>query len=326
MTPMLPRFLALLALAAGPALPAAAAPAPPALPSPPAARAGTVTTTSGPLPSDGDKDAARFKAQVFSLYQSATHGKNREAQRKLGEIYLQGLGGLPSDPLEAAKWFHMAALGGDPQSQVRLATMYKDGIGVSRDAAEAARWLTQAAKRGDRDGLWGLSTLYAQGLGVPKATEKAVRLAEQAARKGEVQAQLYLGRYYLSGQRVADAARAFRAAADQGDVEGQYQAILLYTSGALFGSGYGRINYAEGLRWVEKLARRGNPMAQAGLGLVAENQRKDKLSAYAWYALAAGQGHPEAKLRLTALKEQMSPGEVLQAERLAASWWNPTPH
>lgn len=288
----------------------------------PALAGAAVTTTSGPVDKDGD----RFKAQVLSLYQSATRGKNREAQRKLGEIYLQGLGGLSADPLEAAKWFRMAALAGDTRSQVRLATLYLDGKGVPQDPAEAARWLARAAEKGDRDALWGLSTLYAQGLGVPKAAERAVRLAEQAARKGEVQAQLYLGRYYLSGQRVAQAARAFRAAAEQGHVEGQYQAILLYTSGALFGSGYGNLNYAEGLAWVEKLARRGNPMAQAGMGLVAEHQRKDKVMAYAWYALAASQGHPDAQLRLTALKSGMGPSERRQAERLSASWWNPKPH
>jgi TPR repeat protein len=49
-----------------------------------------------------------------------------------------------ADPVEAAKWFRLAADQGLAGSQSTLAMMYEKGVGVERDAAEARKWRDQA--------------------------------------------------------------------------------------------------------------------------------------------------------------------------------------
>ena len=59
-------------------------------------------------------------------------------------LYLEGQL-FPQDYARAAELFRGAAQAGNPEAQYALATLYKDGRGVSKDMAQAARLLASAA-------------------------------------------------------------------------------------------------------------------------------------------------------------------------------------
>jgi localization factor PodJL len=56
-----------------------------------------------------------------------------------------------SDYATAAKWFTLAADFGLADSQVNLAILYQNGLGVPQDLTRAYKWLALAGRGGDRE-------------------------------------------------------------------------------------------------------------------------------------------------------------------------------
>lgn len=93
------------------------------------------------------------------------------AQDRLGSIYYSGQG-VRQDYAEAAKWWRIAAEGGDSSAQLSLAGMYQKGKGVKQDFAEAAFWAAVAG--GD---FWNDDYYKRRGLATEQilATKKRVK-------------------------------------------------------------------------------------------------------------------------------------------------------
>ena len=73
---------------------------------------------------------------------------------------------------EAARLYRKEAELGITASQVNLAFMYLDGIGVAPNAQEAANWFLKAAGQGNAEAQQNLGVLYQQGkLGAPNPIE-----------------------------------------------------------------------------------------------------------------------------------------------------------
>lgn len=68
---------------------------------------------------------------------------NADAQFKLANVYLQGLG-VRRDPQQAFYWMQQAAHAGDPYAQQALGFFYAQGIGTAVDAERAQYWQAQA--------------------------------------------------------------------------------------------------------------------------------------------------------------------------------------
>ena len=66
-----------------------------------------------------------------------------------------------SDYATAAKWFTLAADFGLADSQVNLAVLFQNGLGVPKDLTRAYKWLALAARGGDREAEGGLSQVKA---------------------------------------------------------------------------------------------------------------------------------------------------------------------
>ena len=96
-------------------------------------------------------------------------------------MYFKGLG-LPTDLVEAARWYRAAAEQGVAEAQFSLGFMYEAGSGVPKDADLAALWYRRAADQGNADAQHNLGLLYAHGRGVPKDRAEASRWLERAAR------------------------------------------------------------------------------------------------------------------------------------------------
>ena len=98
------------------------------------------------------------------LRKSAEQG-NIQAQYELASRYAQG---VPPNPVEAARWFEIAARQGHTVAQFNLGQMYKEGRGVKQDYRQAAAWLRKAADRGHPLAQLQVGTMCAAGTGIDK--------------------------------------------------------------------------------------------------------------------------------------------------------------
>ena len=73
---------------------------------------------------------------------------DRDMQQLLGDMYMQGHGGVPLDYAEAARWYRKAAKQGSAAAQNNMGVFYVWGYGVSQDSVEAYAWFSIAAGQG----------------------------------------------------------------------------------------------------------------------------------------------------------------------------------
>ncbi|MEM7404960.1 MAG: SEL1-like repeat protein [Pseudomonadota bacterium] len=159
------------------------------------------------------------------------------------------------------------------------------------DYATARRHLLAAAKAGDLDAQNHLGQMEEDGQGSPVNLKLAVRWYRQAADAGHPAAQLNLGRMYRSGKGVA-----------QSD--------------------------SEAVAWYQKAADQGLSIAQFFMGLMYDTGKgvpSDYTQAYKWFDLAARQGDEDARYKRDRLARQMTPSQILAAERLAADFLGEAP-
>jgi len=79
----------------------------------------------------------------------------------LAYLYEQG-SGVEKSETEAAKWYELAASGGDPIAQYDIGQRYLLGVGVSTNLPQACKWLTLAAGQGQADSTRLLRDLKSQ--------------------------------------------------------------------------------------------------------------------------------------------------------------------
>jgi localization factor PodJL len=84
-------------------------------------------------------------ARVY--YLAAAQRGNVKAMHNLAVLYAQGAGGL--DYASAAQWFRNAAMHGLTDSQFNLAVLYERGAGTECNPIEAYKWFALAARHGD---------------------------------------------------------------------------------------------------------------------------------------------------------------------------------
>ena len=105
-------------------------------------------------------------------------------------MYLTGYGVARSLPT-AASFFTQAADSEQPsaEAQLHLASMYQQGLGVSRDPTRAVSLYQHAADSGNERAQLMLAKLLVKGEGVPKAYPQALRYCEAAVARGDKEAQ-----------------------------------------------------------------------------------------------------------------------------------------
>src|SRR5262249_50846843 len=132
---------------------------PPATPATPAAKA--------PAPKPAGAPVTLERAT-----QMASNG-NALAATVIGLRYLDGTGGTPANPAQAAKWLGQAADKGQPVAQYRFATLLERGQGVTADPARAVHFYLAAANQGNRKAMHNLAVAYAEGIGGKKDMAEA---------------------------------------------------------------------------------------------------------------------------------------------------------
>jgi cell division septation protein DedD len=174
------------------------------------------------------------------------------------------------------------ATAGYADSQLNMGNLFIKGQVVEQDYVEAAKWYRLAARQGVALAQFNLGMIYDAGLGVAKNQIEAVRWYRAAAEQGLAIAQLNLGVAYADGEGGAnneiEAVRWFRLAAIQGEAQAQFNLGVLYAKG--------------------------------------EGVAQDFIEAYRWSKLALGHGHETAKALLRDLTRQMSPEQLVAANKL----------
>jgi TPR repeat protein len=102
-------------------------------------------------PASRDKAANERTVQTaVSWYEVAAQGGVPSAQFKLANAYFSGVG-VARDPMQAMLWYSRAAQQGLPQAQHALGIMLIGGVAGAPDPIEGYKWLLLAEKAGNPD-------------------------------------------------------------------------------------------------------------------------------------------------------------------------------
>ncbi len=168
------------------------------------------------------------------------------------------------DYVSAKKWYENAALAGFPASQVNLANLYRQGLGVQVDEEKALAFYRQAADQGYSMAYVPMGIMYMEAQGIPRDYKQGVMWLEKGRAQGVIDASYYLGLAYEKGLGVTP---------------NQEQAVDLFRTAAM--QGHGKAQNSLGYHY------------RRGLGVP-----QDYIEAVKWYQLAADQNNIQATNRL----------------------------
>lgn len=206
--------------------------------------------------------------EAISWYHKAAENGDATAQFIIAWEYYGGTdpevaprNHLPKDYLQAADWFHRAAMhsesidmamvrGGPSNAAVYASTdvtmgrgseyfflgsLFDEGGDLPQDYSQAAFWYHKGADQGNAHAQSSLGTLYAEGKGVQQDYVQAATWFSEAADKGDSDAQSSLGALYEEGRGVpqdySKALQLLKKAAGQGNAAGQFNLGRMYALG-----------------------------------------------------------------------------------------------
>jgi TPR repeat protein len=141
-------------------------------------------------------------AFVLAVWGNSTVSR---AQAQEDPNFQAGISAYQSNNLPLAyKEFLAAAQTGHPDSQVNVALMYEQGIGIGKDETEAVTWYSKAAEQGHAAAQYNLAVLYENGRGTEIDFSKANEWYRKASAQGDPLAIGNLGMLYLRGQGVKE--------------------------------------------------------------------------------------------------------------------------
>ena len=168
-------------------------------------------------------DACNIHIDVHNLQVEVNRG-NTEAEYKLGELYLHGIG-VEENWQKAYELSARAALKGHLAAQFNTAYCLYEGCGVKRNTCKAEAAFKQIksplhreAAKGNPVCQYALSYMYYEGLGVEKNDRLAFKCIQAAAKQGLPQALYDCACHYNCGIGVqTDFSQAFKFLQDAAD-------------------------------------------------------------------------------------------------------------
>lgn len=155
--------------------------------------ANSISYTSAQAPAESST------TYLFSETMKAAQRNDSSAQHMLGHLYETGQGTVKDDR-EAIIWYRKAAVQSLDIAQVKMGQIYADGLlGIPKNDQIAIFWYQKAADQGLAIGQYYLGVMYANGRGVTKDERLAVVLYRKAALQGLALSQVNLGSMYKSG-------------------------------------------------------------------------------------------------------------------------------
>ena len=196
-----------------------------------------------------------------------------------------------SNPLEAMKWFELAATKGSTPAMIQAGLLYSNRRQPGDDR-KALEYFLQAANTGDRSGKYLTGECFYFGKGVQVDVAKAIGFLQEAAAMREPRAMDLLGTHYRKNRQFDQARKCYEEAAAEG------YPLSLSNLGVLYMNGEGVQRSPEiAANLFKQGAEKGDPTAmffyagclQEGLGL-----QKDSKGASEWFRRSARAGNPRA--------------------------------
>lgn len=202
------------------------------------------------------------------------------------------------------------------------ALKYYYGLGVKKNLNQAYRLYLKAAEQGDADAMFIVGGLYMKGQGTPVNRAEAFKWLYDAAMNGRSskESQKILAEFFLTGQGVpqnyTEALEWYERAAEAGDLEAQNELAYLYFTGQRVERDYEKAHH-----WFKQAAEKGYALAQYNIGILWYTgngvPEMDPVKAYAWFNLAAANGHADGEMAKNFLETRLNKEELRQAQELS---------
>eukprot|EP00906_Rhabdomonas_costata_P008730 RCo012395 len=266
---------------------------------------------------NGSASDSRDLRKALECFNSSARLGHAGAQFRMGLLYSHGLG-VPRSEAMAVLYLTFAALGGDNDAQLSLASRHLYGHSVSKSCADSAKYYRMVAARVARShkdsGI--IAHVEKFRLTDDKALERrqteedVLQYHKYSADRGEVQSMMLLGRAYMYGalgmpQDAAQAEHYFRKAVQAGNPAGYGGLGTLYAQGVDGGPKPIARNYSKAMEYFKLGAEKGHYVSLNGMGFLYmggyDVVKPDFAEAARYFKLAADQGNPEAQYNLGVL-------------------------
>lgn len=131
-------------------------------------------------------------AEIETTRTAAEKG-DADAQLRLASMFDEGRG-VTKDLGQAVDWYRKAAEQGSAKAQFRLGLMFAEGRGITKDDTQAFDWYTKAAEQGYADAQFQLGSMMEEGRGVIKNEDQALDWYRKSAALGNYQAKASIDR------------------------------------------------------------------------------------------------------------------------------------
>ena len=191
------------------------------------------------------RDAAALRAALagperVGIIAAAAEAGVAEAQAVYAQMLLDGAE-VPADPPAAFRWFARAAAQEHLPAINMVGRCHDLGWGTPTDKVQAAAWFHAAAMRGLDWGMYNYATLLTLGQGVAEDRAQALDWFRRAAALGNAKAMNFVGSFHEDGWVVTRdmraAARWYARAAEGRDFRGAFNhARMLLEAGDTAGA------------------------------------------------------------------------------------------
>lgn len=220
-----------------------------------------------------------------------------------------------------------SAMSGDAHSQWILADLYRNGVCVPQNDRSAFQYLQRSANQNNKNAQYDLGIFHREGIGTTINLSQAASWLLRAANQDHTDAQIALGLMYQNGtgvtQNYAEALSWYEASFNLGNYDACTRSgILQYQIYTSTGEGLDTA-----LNYFREGAEHNVHACQAILGELlfdSSSQYFAPMEAHMWANLAT-QSEAENVLEIALglrnrITESLSNSELLEAQRIAASW------
>ena len=211
---------------------------------------------------------------LVNVAQAAAPAAADSARGQLTSPESQGTTGIQRDvrqTVTAAEAFAMlnkAVENGQTEAMLGLASLYEQGLGVSRDHTKAFEWYQKAAEAGLAAGYYQVGMAYESGKGVTASRDEAIKAYTKAAELKVPEAPYKLAAMSMAGAPPKPDDKKALEYLKNGGLAGPKAMEVL---GNFYENGVGLApNFTEAFNWYKKAADSGLPEAIFRLGTCYE--------------------------------------------------------
>lgn len=136
--------------------------------------------------------------RAANIYMFLAQKGNVDAQRELGDMYMNGEGVSQNYSLGRA-YLKKACLAGDSKAMCMMAYIYQRGIGVRSNQKLAFKLYSAAAGKGESQGYYGVGNMFYKGIGIKQDYKKAELFLLKGSDGGNARCDFLLANYYAYG-------------------------------------------------------------------------------------------------------------------------------